>query len=320
MKKINFLLIALSIAVIMQAQDHSFLQFNAVPLYYNPGYAGSVESPRLALSYNQSMPYTSRSFSYLSYDQALKRLHSGVGLVMYNNYPGINTNTYNTFYCGLAYAAKFNIGNKLAISPALKVGYRKDSGPINQYDALGAYSGLKNVLTQNMDVSLGIVFNTEKLHFGFAVDHINEPRIINFSYSLAALPKKYSAQLGYTFQKQKNSDFSVNTALLFQRQANESKLTLNASARYKFAIIGGGISMPDAGKVSYNFLLGFYSKRCMIGYSIEPHINHPFYKNYISHELSLRYVFSTQKENKGPDGKPVKRHRIFKNRKRILQN
>jgi type IX secretion system PorP/SprF family membrane protein len=320
MKTILIFSILVSIAVTGKAQDHSFMQFNAVPMYYNPGYAGSVESPRLAMSYNLLTPKNS-SYSYLSYDQAIKRLHAGVGLEMHTDYLG-NFNKAQpyskVFYCGFSYAAKFNIGNKLAISPAVKIGYRKNELFYGEHGAF--YNSQKILQTQNADIALGVVFNTEKLHFGFAVDHINRPDISTFNYyDRVPLDRKYTGQLGYTFQKYKGANFSVTTGLLFQKQGDEGRLTFNGSARYKFAVVGGSVSLGNTGW-QYNVLAGYYSRKCIIGYSIEPLINSSHFKNEYSHELTLRYIFSPPKEEKGIDSKPAKKHRIFKNRKRILQN
>lgn len=314
--------VLLFVATVSKAQDYSLMQFNSVPLFYNPGYAGSVESPRIALSYNHVLP-NQTSHSYLSYDQAIKRIHSGVGLVMsHNNYgnTGNKDNYFRAFYCGVAYAAKFNLSPRLAISPAIKIGYRKDE---ISYSNINPTSNTHEVITsfrQNADIAAGVVINTEKFHFGFAIDHLNNPRIASFAYGESTLHMKYIAQMGYTFQKTKGSDFSVTTGLLFQKQQESGELRMNVSARYKFAVLGGGLYVDGISRDFYHILVGYYSKKCMVGYSFEPHVAGSTSPKYFRHELSVRYIFSPPKDEKAIDDKPAKKRRVFKNRKRILQS
>lgn len=312
--KTPFIFLALALtATITMAQHTPFMQFSSLPLYYNPGYAGSVESPRLAFNQSILSPYLNAS--YLSYDQAIKRLHSGVGLVVrngYNNYTMGTSDFSNSFDCGLAYAAKFNIGNRLAISPAVKIAYRRDDYKTSWFDKVSWSKGSTTYVSENADLSAGVVINTEKFHLGFAIDHINEPMVTtSVKYKI---PKTFNIQMGYTFQKHRNSDFSLTTGLLYGKRTND--LALSASARYKCFVLGGGYQFRGY----YNLLAGYYSKKCMIGYSVAPPLKNPYLKTYYAHELSVRYIFSPPKDEKLISDSPVKKHRVFKNRKRILQN
>ncbi len=296
------------IALASQAQD--FTQFNAALIRYNPGYAGSVESPRLSLLYGRTAPYYA-SNAYVAYDQAIKRLHSGVGLEMHHRYWGIPGYDGNTMYIGLAYAAKFNLFQKLAVSPAVKFGYRKDE---SRYGDEHLVPEKFLVSTNNMDISAGVVVNTERFHAGFAVDHINQPVIS----SSAQIERTYIVQMGYTIQKHPGSEFSGTASLMFQRQGTYyTEVRPSFSARYKFAVLGAGLVMSNSGW-RYNAVAGYYSRKCIIGYSIEP--RRFSYPSQVYHELSLRYIFSPPKEQKAPQERTVKKHRVFKNRKRILQN
>lgn len=293
------------VALASQAQD--FTQFNAALMRYNPGYAGSVESPRLSLLYGRATPYYG-SNTYVAYDQAIKRLHSGVGLEMYHRYWGVPGYSGSSLYVGLAYAAKFNLFNKLAVSPAVRFGYRKDDS---------RFGGETAISKGNMDISAGIVVNTERFHAGFAIDHINQPNML--PSASAQIERAYIAQMGYTIQKHPGSKFSATASLLFQRQGTYyTEVRPSFSARYKFAVLGAGLIMGSGGW-RYNVLAGYYSRKCIIGYSIEPRLR-SFYPGQVYHELSLRYIFSPPKEQKAPEERTGKKHRVFKNRKRILQN
>ncbi len=326
-------IVVLLVALTSYSQDATFTQFNSVPLYFNPGYAGSVESPRLALSYRNQWNNMYQT-SYISYDQAIKRIHGGVGLVIYNDYQRVSQiipnfykhNYLNTFYCGLAYSAKFNLFNKLAISPAIKIGYRRNdvNAYIGEYD-VASYAPSLPVFgyKSNIDVSLGVVINTKNMHVGFSVDHINTPNVSVVEVAKSLLPRKYVGQLGYTFQKIEASNFSITTSFLYQRQQNFSLPQASLSFRYKFMVLGAGATTEG----SYNFILGYYSKKIIIGYSFEWYSNggeviNPLLSEKIhhTHELSLRYIFLPKKEQKETNqAQNTKKHKLFRRNKKILQ-
>ncbi len=324
--KTKIIICTLLLSITVYSQDAAFTQFNAVSLYFNPGYAGSEGSPRLAASYGNSWESQHQS-AYISYDQVVSRLHGGVGLIAYNHHykPKYDLAYSNVFYCGLAYAAKFNLSSKLAISPAIKIGYRRDDNyfPEFLYGSIAPMNYISKY-KQNIDISLGFVINTKKLHLGLAVDHLNEPKIYSY-FGGMRLGRKYVGQFGYTFQKNNTSNFSITPSLMYQiyqmRNIEQSytyytaPLRANISFRYKFAVIGTGIN----GGNTYNFLLGYYSKKMMIGYSYERYLSTNFY-NYDRHELSVRYIIAPKKDEKDVNQtKDSKRYKLFRKNKKILQ-
>lgn len=289
--KTKFIVLAICFATAAKAQDATFSQFNSVPLYYNPAFAGSAEKSRLAVSYRNQWAGLYQTY-YVSYDQAVKKLHGGVGFLMYNDHSG----PLNVLYSGLAYAAKFNVAGKVVISPAIKIAYRRST--LNVAEANVTELNTKNgkAINNCADVTAGLLVNTAKLFAGFTIDHLNQPDQ-SFGVGKAILPIKYIAQLGYTFQKSEESSFSVTPSALYQQQQNFNIVQCNLSFKYKWAVLGLGYTTN-----SYSLMLGYYSKKIIIGYSFEYYqislnING---SSPVANEVSLRYLFAINKSKKEP--------------------
>jgi len=56
MKRLLFVAFGLLVAMKIQAQDPTFTQFYANPVYLNPALAGSSGCPRIALNYRNEWP------------------------------------------------------------------------------------------------------------------------------------------------------------------------------------------------------------------------------------------------------------------------
>lgn len=305
--KTKFLMIFALFVLEAKSQDVTFSQFNSVPLYFNPAFAGSVEKSRLALSYRNQWSSIYKTM-YFSYDQAISKLHGGAGLVMYNDNQG--EGSYNIFYTGLVYAPKFNFLNKIAISPAVKIGYRRtyvNPNLLTFGDQIDPQKGFVNStdtfenphrVNNNIDISTGLLINTEKFYIGVALDHINQPNVSVLKDGNSKLPIKYVAQLGYTYQKSDESNFSASINLLYQNQDVFDHLQTNLSFRYKWAIIGVGYSTGNSPGESYTAMVGYYSKKLVIGYSYEYFRVAETTTLFDAHELSLKYFFTLKKKAK----------------------
>ena len=144
------------------------------------------------------------------------------------------------------------------------------------------------------------MFNTKKLHLGLAFDHLNRPatgfgRLNNYNQ----LPVSFIGQLGYTFQKNSNPDFSITPSLIYISNSKGSFWQANLAFRYKWATAGIGYADDHT-----SVMLGYYSKSLIIGYSFGSKVLHAVnpYPNYYAHEISLRYFFKGKKEGNNKNG------------------
>ena len=117
MKNVKFLVILscfLSSAKLM-AQDPTFTQFYANPLYLNPAFAGSHGCPRFALNYRNEWPSLSGNYvTYsASYDQYFKNISGGFGVLATHDMQG--KGTINTSMLGLIYSYHLKVNRKFAM-------------------------------------------------------------------------------------------------------------------------------------------------------------------------------------------------------------
>ncbi len=79
-------------------QDPQFTQFYANPLYLNPAFAGTARCPRVVLNYRNQWPALSGTFvtTSASYDQDVRGIMGGLGLLVTNDQAGKGTLTTTT--------------------------------------------------------------------------------------------------------------------------------------------------------------------------------------------------------------------------------
>ena len=78
------------------AQDPSFSQFYANPLYLNPAFAGTNECPRANLNYRDQWPGIGRTYvtTSASWDQHIQAIGGGLGVIVSQDRSGSgNLNT-----------------------------------------------------------------------------------------------------------------------------------------------------------------------------------------------------------------------------------
>ncbi|MCF8416279.1 MAG: PorP/SprF family type IX secretion system membrane protein, partial [Crocinitomicaceae bacterium] len=112
MKKLLIIMIIGLSSFAAKAQDPTFTQFYANPLYLNPAFAGSHGCPRFALNYRNEWPSLSGNYvTYsASYDQYFKNISGGFGVLATHDQQG--QGTINTSMLGLVYSYHLTLGRK----------------------------------------------------------------------------------------------------------------------------------------------------------------------------------------------------------------
>ena len=100
---------------VLHAQDPTFTQFYANPLYLNPAFAGSNNCPRFALNYRNEWPNLSGNYTTYSasYDQHIKNISGGIGVLVTHDEQG--QGTIKTNMLGLIYSYHLKITRKFSI-------------------------------------------------------------------------------------------------------------------------------------------------------------------------------------------------------------
>ena len=97
------------------AQDPTFTQFYANPIYLNPAFAGSNNCPRFAMNYRNEWPNLSGNYvtTSASYDQYVKNISGGIGVLITNDQQG--KGTIQTSMLGLVYSYHVKVNRKFSL-------------------------------------------------------------------------------------------------------------------------------------------------------------------------------------------------------------
>ncbi len=315
-------LILLSFYFVSNAQDMQFTQFNAAPLYLNPGFTGSTIQHRLATSYrNQWTAIPGHFVNYVfSYDYNASELNSGIGFLFAREQAG--TGNLGNTELALLYAYHFKINNKIYIQPGLKFNYINRGVNFaklvfNDQLARGGGGPSSDDIELNdanyLDISTGLLLYAPKFWFGMAFNHLNEP-----NQSLAAnvnspLYIKFSTHGGYKFGLTTNGNKRINSKYInvtFHYKAQQKFDQLDLGLYYTqdplvFGFWYRGIpilksyeNVPnnDAFAIIVGYTISDYNLN--IGYSYDATISRLATNSAGSHEISLIYEIANKKKKR----------------------
>ena len=196
------------------------------------------------------------------------------------------------------YAHKIELSKKVELSPALRVGYTKQTYNSNQDRGTTIETEPGNLVTIDpagevnreqgfLDYSAGFHLNAEKWFGGAAVNHISEPNqnVIHTDLDGKPLERAYSAYLGTEFKPRRESDFVYSPTLLYKSQGEMNELWISNTFTYKWAQMGIGVSTEQGAKAS----LGWNANdgRLNIRYSIDLAPSAIQSDSYTSQELTV---------------------------------
>lgn len=313
------------------------LHLNSAPLYYNPAFAGTAGKARLSVnskiindfktanyhfSYDQLIDPIHAGVGLIIYKtdrtdffqfQSQDSFKLSVDTVIFNWNDSIYDTTwvyqdqfitqnlakpYSSVFSGIVYSQKISIDQKITIAPSIKIGY-----VTNMLKSGSAYythlknQSLLNAKVSYLDISTGIVINTGKIYAGFAIDHINKPKIPGHETSATPFQKKpvYIYQAGYTYQRSPDSKLTVSSNILIAKQHSTTYTAsiVNVSCKYKWLSVG--LSSSSGAGDMLTSMFGFHTKNLIIGYSKNLITRQADNTTISTHEVSLRYLFGFNK-------------------------
>lgn len=226
-------------------QDPHFSQFYANPLYLNPALAGATGCPRLIGNYRNQWPALGKAFNTYnaSYDQYVKFLHGGVGLLFMADRAG--GGNLNTTTISLIYAYKFNITDRLSASTAVKVGYYQRHLAWEKLifeDQIDPLNGNIRPYTDEQppdnstigvpDFSAGVFMDYEgKIYGGISVDHLSQPKVGFYADNNTQLYMKFTIHAGSVINLRRGGEdeereFSISPNVLYQQQFQFHQLNI----------------------------------------------------------------------------------------------
>lgn len=298
LKRIVTMVVLLSMAVSSRAQDPTFTQFYANPLYLNPAFAGSHGCPRFALNYRNEWPSLSGNYvTYsASYDQYFKNISGGFGVLATHDQQG--QGTINTSMLGLVYSYHLKVSRKFSMMFGARAAwYQKflDWDKLTFGDMIDPRRGFiystgdvpRGGSRGFFDASAGVVGYSKSFFFGFAAHHLNTPNesmIIGDS----PLPMRFTGHMGADLQLGKKSKYSNGTSIMpnviYQYQNGFQELSVGTYVKYGSFNVGFWYRNRDA----FIMTIGVNTGKFKLGYSYDVTVSK--LNNGVSggsHELSL---------------------------------
>jgi type IX secretion system PorP/SprF family membrane protein len=288
-----YLFFALGIVSEGFGQDAQFTQFNYVPMYLNPAFAGAGNGiHRFTGAYRNQWPGLERSYtSYMaSYDGSITKYNAGGGLYFLQDVAGASYLTNTQVGLNAAYALEVNVKMKLRIG--LQACYNqkkiKQSNLIfNDQLITGAPSLDAGVAAsmQYFDVGTGALLESKLFWIGLSARHLNKPdQSLMGAGSSAYLPMLVSLHTGYKYEIAKTekpdevSNHTIGGLLHYRHQGVNDQLDLGVSYFYKlinFTVWYRGIPFKTyngfQNSESIAFLLAYepLDKPFKVGYSYD---------------------------------------------------
>jgi type IX secretion system PorP/SprF family membrane protein len=291
----------------VNAQDVSFSQFYANPLYMNPAFAGSKVCPRIAINYRAQWPALVSAYSTasVSYDQYIDALHGGIGAQLFTDRQG-DHGALSTSSLAAMYAFRFQLARELWVNAGLKAGVANTSldwfslrfpdmiDPVNGFTGQTSAQQPENTSVWYLDFDAGVLVYSEAWYAGFAASHLTQPS--NGFYGVTKLPMKFTGNVGALIniaeEARRTSSLGLGTPVLspnfiYQYQAGMHYFNYGLYLDWQPFLVGvwfrNGIENADA----FIFQVGFQQDHFKIGYSYDVTVSKLANNTSGAHELSL---------------------------------
>ena len=300
MKKYLIIAVLTIICSQAQAQDPTFTQFYANPVYLNPALAGSHGCPRLSSNYRNEWPQLTGNYvTYAAaYDTYSRSVNGGLGILAMHDQQG--QATIQTSMIGLIYSYHYKINRKTAMMFGAKVSWFQkflDWDKLTFGDMIDPRRGFiyqtgdvpRGGRRGFFDVSAGAVIFTKKFFGGVAVNHLNRPDE-SMILGQSRLPIRFTAHMGADIalgQKSKyNNVTSIMPNIIYQYQNGFQEL--NIGTYIKYGNINAGVWYRN--RDAFILTVGLNTGKFKLGYSYDVTVSK--LGNGISggsHEISMGY-------------------------------
>ena len=290
-----------------KAQDPTFTQFYANPLYLNPALAGSYGCGRLAMNYRNQWPSLSGNYvTYsASYDNYFKNISGGFGVLATHDQQG--QGTINTSMLGLVYSYHLKLSRKWKMFFGARAAwYQKflDWDKLTFGDMIDPRRGFiyqtgdvpRGGSRGFFDASLGTVLFNKNFFIGAAWHHLNRPNE-SMIIGNSPLPWRFTGHMGAEIQIGKKSRYSSTTSIMpnviYQYQNGFQELSIGTYVKYGSINAGAWYRNRDA----FILTLGINTGKFKLGYSYDVTVSK--LNNGVtsgSHEISMGLFLNCNKK------------------------
>ena len=310
-------IVFLAFSQTVNAQDPSFTQFYANPMYLNPAMAGSANCPRISMNYRNQWPSLRGAYltNSVSFDKGVEELHGGIGLQIMNDIQGEGALT-NT-QINLTYSYHLQASRKLYVLTGIQASYQQralDKSKLFFGDQIDPNYGFIFQTGENTDefadnvsyadVSLGMFGIYNQKHFiGAALHHVSEPEDSYITEN--NLPRRFTVHAGTKIPVGRTKKMGlrgngpfISPNILYMSQYGANLLNLGMSLTND-SLMGGlyfrnNFSNSDAILI----VLGYESNGIRLGYSYDYTISELMGASGGAHEVSLTIQLACRQKRK----------------------
>ncbi len=273
-------LLFLFICLEAQAQDPSFTQFYANPVYLNPALAGSTGCPRIVSNYRNQWPQLTGNYitSAVAYDSYVKSVSGGLGIIAMHDMQG--QTTIQTSMIGGVYSYNLKVNRKFSIMIGARAAYFQkflDWDKLTFGDMIDPRRGFiyqtgdvprGNGRRGFFDVSAGAVGFGKNYYFGIAAHHLNRPDE-SMILGTSRLPMRITGHAGAEIKLGQRGRYTNTTSILpniiYQYQNGFQELNIGTYIKYGDFTVGAWYRNRDA----FILLFGASFDKFKIGYSYD---------------------------------------------------
>lgn len=309
-KNLLIFLVGATCAFQLNAQDPTFTQFYANPVYLNPALSGSTGCPRVSMNYRNEWPQlTGNYITYsLSYDSYAKNVSGGLGFIALHDQQG--RGTISTTMIGAVYSYNLKVNRKFSMMFGARASYFQkylDWSKLTFGDMIDPRRGFiyqtgdvprGNGRRGFFDASAGIVGYTENFYFGIAGHHLNRPDE-SMILGTSKLPMRITGHAGANIKIGNRGRYSNSTSIMpnviYQYQNGFQELSIGTYVKYENFTVGAWYRNRDA----FILCLGITTPKFKVGYSYDitvSKLGHGVSGG--SHEVSLGFNFACKKKPK----------------------
>lgn len=316
------ILLYISFASQLEAQDPHFSQFYAAPLYLAPSFAGSSgEFSRMGLNYRNQWPEIKNAFSTYSasFDHYFQKINSGAGIFFMQDRAGYGSLTRTSL--GVVYSFDFKIFDNHHVRPGVHFKYLQNALNFNKlefYDQLITDQGTSTYISPTNNSKGDVDFAVSALAYGeiywagISWDHVLKPnQSLTGGYS--PVPMKFSFFGGFKYilreRLLKEKEESVTFAFLYKQQDLFKQLDIGAYYHNNPLVFGvwyRGIPFFKSypGSDAIIFLVGYKINNLNIGYSFDISVSNLRGYSGGAHEVSFIYNFKIKQWKRKPTAIP----------------
>jgi type IX secretion system PorP/SprF family membrane protein len=261
------------------AQDPTFTQFYANPLYLNPAFAGSTGCPRFALNYRNEWPQLTGNYvTYsASYDSYFKNINGGFGVLATHDQQG--QGTINTSMLGLVYSYHITLSRKWKMMIGARASwYQKflDWNKLTFGDMIDPRRGFiystgdvpRGGSRGFFDASAGMLIFNKSFFAGFAAHHLNMPNE-SMIVGNSPMPIRLTAHMGAEIPIGKKSKYTSTTSIMpnfiYQYQNGFQELSIGTYVKHGAFSAGTWLRNRDA----FILTIGINTGSFKLGYSYD---------------------------------------------------